>query len=1313
MLQALLTVCLVAAAAEPTGELLVNGSFESVGRSGSPQGWRFADYRTGARGSIAEVGQAEGASGRCVTITTTAARQRGAWQQKVQIQASAGLKVRLYYKTRLTGGSPGACVRVTWLRDCDGWPFIGDKTVRLKASETWRQAELKFIAPREARCAAVELFNFYGVGTVWFDEVSVTMMSADEKMAELQSRLDAPPGARQVGYRPSDGESVGVTPPSFVWVPVAGYRYAVQWSRDPSFSQAEEERDLELSIYTPPRPLAPGRWYWRYGLDLGETIVWSKVRTFVVPKAAPELPLDLKQLVGHLPPGHPRLWVREDELAAWRQRVADDPAFARVLRQADSLLGVDPSTIPEPRPYTADEKRKTAKWVARWRAMRRDATTAAHRAWLLGLAYMGTGESKYGEAGRRWLLHVCSWDPAGTSSLKYNDEAGMPMLYSIPRAYDWLYPVLTEEDRAAVHAAYRARGEEAYRILRGMPFHSNPYSSHPGRFINFLGEGAICFYGEIPEAEKWLDYILRCYVAVYPAWGGRDGGWAEGPNYWKWYIQRTFTWLFAARTALGIHIERRPFFRNTGYFKLYTNPPNSGMSPFGDAASESRPNAADKTILWHVGELYGEPAFKWYAEQVKGDLAFPLHPMFCGPEKVRARPPADLPDARLFSDIGVAAMHSALEDPTSDIMLLLKSSPYGSYSHSHADQNAFYLQAGGEPLFIDSGYYPWYSSPHHHNWTRETKAHNCITYDGGHGQVKRSKEAQGRILDFATGPDFHYAVGDATQAYGGALNRFIRRVVFARPDVVFIFDDVASDEARRWEWWLHALQPMEIDRDAQAAVARSGNAWARCTLLWPRNLSFHQFTGFEPPPEYDRPDQSHMTATVASPSKAEHFLAVITVAFGEEQRAQPRLERAANYLGARLAVGGGELVCAFRTAKGEIRAGRVHADAPVIAARYDAHGKLVASFVAGGERVNNDATCLLASSQPGTFSIRFLDGLVIISAQADEAFSLTARVPDPPRYLLLDGQPAPESSWQWKSGSLTISLPAGSHVLAISCDRQLARPGSVHRVPILIDGDEIGHIELVRSYDSAVGTARLRLAGPLLCRPSVEFLGGRAPEPGCVSLSIDKTPIDRWRRSRSLLIARRRISLADSSIVDLCVRCDLSQPVPLRAVVLKDALRPVEPRRVKTMPAQGIVIEAEDFVDEGLGRCKISRGEHLDQHGGASIYGNIGDGHWLEWEFEVPQAGEYDLFVRAACGARYSLREVRLDGRLPAKAFALIKFPNTGGWAHEPGQWWAFHVAGSASNLPPLRLSAGKHRLRVRGMDAGHLNLDYFVLRRR
>ena len=69
------------------------------------------------------------------------------------------------------------------------------------------------------------------------------------------------------------------------------------------------------------------------------------------------------------------------------------------------------------------------------------------------------------------------------------------------------------------------------------------------------------------------------------------------------------------------------------------------------------------------------------------------------------------------------------------------------YSHSHADQNAFVIEAFGRGLAIATGYYPWYGSPHHHQWTRSTQAVNSVLIDGK-GQIPRKTPTNVSIGSF-------------------------------------------------------------------------------------------------------------------------------------------------------------------------------------------------------------------------------------------------------------------------------------------------------------------------------------------------------------------------------------------------------------------------------------------------------------------------------------------------------------------------------------------------------------------------------------
>jgi len=72
---------------------------------------------------------------------------------------------------------------------------------------------------------------------------------------------------------------------------------------------------------------------------------------------------------------------------------------------------------------------------------------------------------------------------------------------------------------------------------------------------------------------------------------------------------------------------------------------------------------------------------------------------------VEATSPSDMPVLRWFKGIGWVGLQHRMDDPDNHIQFVMKSSPYGSISHSHGDQNAFCLSAFGEDLAIQSGHY--------------------------------------------------------------------------------------------------------------------------------------------------------------------------------------------------------------------------------------------------------------------------------------------------------------------------------------------------------------------------------------------------------------------------------------------------------------------------------------------------------------------------------------------------------------------------------------------------------------------------------
>jgi hypothetical protein len=303
--------------------------------------------------------------------------------------------------------------------------------------------------------------------------------------------------------------------------------------------------------------------------------------------------------------------------------------------------------------------------------------------------------------------------------------------------------------------------------------------------------------------------------------------------------------------------------------------------------------------------------------------------------------------------ISYGPLHSDLADGDHNVMLQFKSSHFGSFNHSHADQNSFVLEAFRHPLLIDSGYYPWYGSPHDLTWTRQTRAHNALLINGK-GQGVWNRAAAGHIVAFVSTADFDYTAGDATAAYqqpslygapeelcaaAEGVVRVVRHIVFARPHVFVILDEVETEQPAAIQFLLHALHPFQIDASPEVGepggrasprvvTIANGPALARIHLLEPGPVEISQTDQFSAPPENGSPNQWHLTCAFAptpedgrppraAPTSCRRLLTVIVVGrSGETLPAVERLESPGK-IGTRI----GDTAVQFRTGNGHCSAG--------------------------------------------------------------------------------------------------------------------------------------------------------------------------------------------------------------------------------------------------------------------------------------------------------------------------------------------------------------------------------------------------------
>ena len=691
--------------------------------------------------------------------------------------------------------------------------------------------------------------------------------------------LDRPPDAGEVDYFPGDGVVTSVNPPPFVWLPPEGVdRYRLAVSRSPEFPSDETLvwDDLGMTVHVLKEELEAGKWYWRYGYTENERAYWSREREFSIAKDAVSLPFpETEDVISRVPESRPRMYyspeVVEELRAGPEGRLGE--IVEETVQAAEDVLAREEELFPEPEPWE-DSEDSRRRYVEAFREMR----PYTRGMEVCARAYLFTGDERFAEEARRRLMHFMTWDVEGPSSVMWPGELGMDIAERAPRAFDWIYDTLTEEERAKCIDVLGRRIGQINRKHRSMPFESRPFASHPGRMIGFAVEGSLVLAHEVPEAREWLEYTLKVLWSVYPAWGGEDGGWHEGVSYWGFYLRR-MSWVVAELDRLGIPVKEKPFFRNTGWFGFYTAYPGRPQRAFGDAYEE----AVDGWFSRHVGEilynfstLHQNPYFRWRAEQHGAGAAGPVAVSVYDPE-IEPKSPEDLPHSRHFADVGWVAMHSDLADPDDNIMFLMQSSTFGSVSHNHANQNAFTLDAFGEALAISSGYYQTYGSGHHAEWVWETRSHNSVLVDG-EGQTPRSREARGEIIAYEENGDWCYAAGDATAAYEGRLGRFVRHVVFVRPDYFVIIDDLEGPgERAKFQWLLHARERMAIDEQRSRVTAGKGEARLRVEFLKPATVSLSQTSGWDPPlprPE-EAPPQFHLTASTVAAKDRARFVTVL------------------------------------------------------------------------------------------------------------------------------------------------------------------------------------------------------------------------------------------------------------------------------------------------------------------------------------------------------------------------------------------------------------------------------------------------------
>ena len=626
---------------------------------------------------------------------------------------------------------------------------------------------------------------------------------------------------------PEEGELVLENPPCLIWIgdrknDGSGYRVTLC---------GEDGRTLTLTtencFVRPDAPLPAGRYEWNVFSGERER---GGMHFEIAENAVVFLPPTGREIFDAVAASvHPRaLFFREDIPALLRDHAEDVEVLRENIRIAHKdglpLPPYDPSFQLGEQGYIHLQPRIYTNYIRRYL----DRNLIA-----LGLGWQLLGDSAAAALGRQILLAMAAWDHEDdglTVTWRGGDEAGLSVARCFSTAYDLLYDVLTEEERAAVLAVISLAARHIYERIVRDDFEHQPGNSHTGRIPAYLGQMAIMLKGY--EDEKTVRTYLRTaaslYGGIFPHFGQVDGGWGEGPfygsSYTKWYLP----FFSAVERYTGKSFLDRPFYQNLANYFLHFGDSDFENHPFGDGywchpEDDEWPGFFAQDPFRVYADRFGPEEARATEARIPKPACFELHlldvflPRSVGDTSL-ARP-ARLAEA--FTKTGVLSMRSKF-GIDGCMAVLARASRFASSSHSHADQGSFALFYEGTALISPSGYYGWgFGTQHHRDWTNQRRAHNPLLVDGA-GQLTFSEKPTSEILSCTQNGDLFEALLDLDNAYP-TLSSWRRRLTMdAAARTLTVEDTVTAAEGEvTLDFLLHTLS-RPVDTGAAVLVVRNG-----------------------------------------------------------------------------------------------------------------------------------------------------------------------------------------------------------------------------------------------------------------------------------------------------------------------------------------------------------------------------------------------------------------------------------------------------------------------------------------------------------
>jgi len=527
---------------------------------------------------------------------------------------------------------------------------------------------------------------------------------------------------------------------------------------------------------------------------------------------------------------HPRLYFSASDIPALQARMTQPPT--NVLWAGIHRTAVASSSVPS----------SAASSGAAW--------TVLGDLRYTSFDYAMTGNEAMGKKGKAWLLKVCAWpswtDPASVRAKHLVNYDTGKIALGVAEAYDWLYPLLTDRERADIRKAIIEKAlKPAYTDYTNGMYDADARTNRAPQGWGGIGVAGLAILGDDPGNTDVERYLTACNAVVkeYLDTFDSEGGWGEGVSYQAYSLadgSGALYYMEALRRVKGEDLYEHPKFKKAMNFPLYLLPPDrrAGTDGFGDAAFDTGYSMA---AIARFAAAYSSGYAAWYYNH--GPL-YPVDDMatflWYDARVPETNPEGSLPTGKLFPDIGWAVQRTGWD--TTDALLAFRSGPVYP-GHNRAEQNSFMFDAKGKRLIIEPGISrKEYSDPNYYSYYKAAVSQNTILLNGNaHSQdeieLDNAFQPAGAITDFVSTDFYGSVTGDAARVYRGKLSRFTRQIVFVKPDYLTVYDDLASSAGSlEFDSLLHTLGTNTIKVKADTVLITQQEVTLNVKVLKPTSF---------------------------------------------------------------------------------------------------------------------------------------------------------------------------------------------------------------------------------------------------------------------------------------------------------------------------------------------------------------------------------------------------------------------------------------------------------------------------------------------